>query len=547
MSTYDLYQLAPWLMVLAVAIGYAVTRRRPLRPAWTKALDGPLGPLAAALFTAAAILLMAEGRAPTPVISDEASYRLQAELLAHGQWSAPSPPLPHFFEQMHVQVVPTFTSKYFPGHALAIAPGVILGWPWLMLLLMNAAAGALVYLLARRHFSSGVAVLAVAVWLASGDNLRWRASWYSEITSSLLILAAWWTAGHVKQRWSITVSITLIAALAVTRPLTAVAAAVPVGVVALIRATRERRFHELAWGIGLGTAMLGLLPLWAQATTGSWRETPQSRYTRDYMPWDRLGFGFDETPPRRTLPLDHQAVARDFHGVHAQYSPRTMVPAIAERFTETIRQAAPTWSGPLAGLAIIGMVAGGWAMLVPIGTVVLHFGLYGLYAHGATWTLYYLELFPVLSILLAGGIAMIMTKVLERAHRGADSTIWLLIVATGAAIATRPDFRMQQGRLHHSVLGTRAFANLLDSLPGDALVFVRYGPRHFRHHALITNLAPLNKQRVIVAYDRGAENDALRAHFPQRTAYLYDGATRTISPLTAPDTAFGSATTPAEP
>jgi hypothetical protein len=547
MTTYELYRMAPWLMALAAAIGYAYTRRYPGRPAWTRVLEGPLGPLAAALLTAAAILFVTEGHAPTPVISDEASYRLQAELLAQGLWSAPSPPLPQFFEQMHVQVVPTVASKYFPGHALAIAPGVVLGSPWSMLLLMNAMAGALVFLLARRHFGIGVAVLAIALWVASGGNLRWRASWYSEITSSLLLLGAWWTAGLVKQRWSIATSIVLIAALALTRPLTAVAAAVPLAVVVLVRVVREQRLPEMAWGLTLGMALLGVLPWWAHATTGSWHETPQSGYTRDYMPWDRLGFGFDDTPPLRTPPPDQLTVAQDFHGLHQQHHASTYLPAVRDRMVESVRQAASGWRYPLSPLALLGIIAGGWIMAVPVATVLLQFAAYGFYAHGAGWSLYYLELFPVLAVLMAGGIGLMVSRLLRRVHPAADGTRWLLVVSAGAVFCALPDLRIQQARLRHHAGPTRAFAERLAQLPEPSLVFVRYAPDHFAHHALVTNLAPMDAQRVLVAYDRGAENALLRAHYPDRRAYLFDEADGDLSPLTPPDTAAGSATTPAGP
>jgi hypothetical protein len=36
------------------------------------------------------------------VIHDEIAYVLQANIFAHFRWSAPSPPIPAFFEQAHV-------------------------------------------------------------------------------------------------------------------------------------------------------------------------------------------------------------------------------------------------------------------------------------------------------------------------------------------------------------------------------------------------------------------------------------------------------------
>jgi len=547
MSIYELVRLTPVLLLLTVAIGYAASARWPDPPKWSRWLVGPVGPVAAAGVTAVAILVVTGGRAPTPVISDEASYLLQASLFASGQWTAPSPALPKFFEQMHVQLIPTMASKYFPGHAMLLAPGVALGWPWLIPLLLNAGAGALVFLLARRHFGIGVASLSVVLWVFSAGNLWWRASWYSELTSSVLLLGAWWLAGLTKSRGTIAGTIVMVTLLALTRPATAVAVAVPLGFALLLRGHREGRWAELVTGLAVGMVLLGIVPLWSYKTTGDWRETPQARYTSDYMPWDRIGFGLDTTPAMRGLPADHQAVGKEFHTLHAEHMAQGMPRTVAARAYESARQAASGWRGILTIMALVGLWAGGWSMTVPVATVCLQFLLYGLYAHRPEWTLYYLELFPILSVLIAAGIGLSMRRVLERMHPARDATRWLLVTTVGAAACSLPDLRIQQLRLHHHAKSTADFARRLAALPSPSLVFVRYGPDHSPHKSLITNLGPVAAQRVIVAYDRGAENHALWAHYPERTAYLYDQATTTFHRLTRPDTVFGSATTPAVP
>ena len=45
----------------------------------------------------------------------ESAYLLQAELFSQWRFTAPTPPLPKFFEQLYVNLVPAMSSKYPPG------------------------------------------------------------------------------------------------------------------------------------------------------------------------------------------------------------------------------------------------------------------------------------------------------------------------------------------------------------------------------------------------------------------------------------------------
>jgi hypothetical protein len=93
----------------------------------------------------------------TAGVHDEMSYLFQAKLFASGRWTAPPPPIPEFFEQWHLFVVPRYASKYPPGHALLMVPGIWLGLPGLMPVVIGAVAGALVFSIARRLVNGVVA------------------------------------------------------------------------------------------------------------------------------------------------------------------------------------------------------------------------------------------------------------------------------------------------------------------------------------------------------------------------------------------------------
>ena len=83
--------------------------------------------LAAALGVATGVLVayVWGGFRQLPVIHDEAAYLLQAQIFATGHWTAPSPPLPEFFEQLYVFNTPVVASKYWPAHSLLMAPGAM--------------------------------------------------------------------------------------------------------------------------------------------------------------------------------------------------------------------------------------------------------------------------------------------------------------------------------------------------------------------------------------------------------------------------------------
>src|SRR5262249_27550061 len=102
-----------------------------------------LAPLAAALVTMGVIGCIWGSLRQIPVVHDEASYLLQAETFARWRWAMPSPRLPDFFDQFHVLVTPTFASKYWPGHGILLVPGIWLGVPGLVPLLLNGLAAAL--------------------------------------------------------------------------------------------------------------------------------------------------------------------------------------------------------------------------------------------------------------------------------------------------------------------------------------------------------------------------------------------------------------------
>lgn len=75
---------------------------------------------------------------PLPFVPDDFSFLLAAHTFLHGRLTNPTPALWTHFESIHVTMVPTYQSMYFPGQGLLLAAGQLLfGHPWFALLVMD--------------------------------------------------------------------------------------------------------------------------------------------------------------------------------------------------------------------------------------------------------------------------------------------------------------------------------------------------------------------------------------------------------------------------
>lgn len=76
---------------------------------------------------------------PRPFVPDDFSFLLAANTFASGRLANPTPAVWHSFETIHVTMVPTYMSMYFPGQGLLLAAGkVVLGNPWFAVLVASA-------------------------------------------------------------------------------------------------------------------------------------------------------------------------------------------------------------------------------------------------------------------------------------------------------------------------------------------------------------------------------------------------------------------------
>ena len=76
---------------------------------------------------------------PLPFVPDDFSFLLASDTFAHGRLTNPTPAMWTHFETIHVTMLPTYQSMYFPGQGLLLAASqVVFRNPWIGLLIVSA-------------------------------------------------------------------------------------------------------------------------------------------------------------------------------------------------------------------------------------------------------------------------------------------------------------------------------------------------------------------------------------------------------------------------
>ncbi len=520
------------------------TLERLLRSRWTVALVG--------LLSATAMWFAWTSLQHPPILQDEEAYLLQAHLFASGRWADPAPPIPIFFEQPHVLVVPRLAAKYPPGHALLLALGVAVHRPGLIPVLLLGLTGALLFVLARDWVRSDVgpwiAMLAWLGWIGLVGHDSWpRPSYMSEISTSVLWLAGWYALLQWRRRpqpsYLLMVAV-IVGWGAITRPLTMLVYAVPVGAVVLALVVRRGLWRQLAAAVVVGTAVLAIIALWSWATTGRWSETPLALYTAQYLPWDVPGFGFRSTPPTRPLPPEIACFPNLFGTPRADYGLAALPRALAGRALAVVRDTLGQWRAGLLPFAVVGLIAVPVELGVALATGALLLLAYLSYAHDPNYTIYYMEAQASIVALAAFGVAWVAQLAGRRfGRRDPEETAvaagrrvagWcaLVLFAAGVIPTTRTLRAIRRGR-EIGDLPHRMFRDSVSAIrPGRAIVFVHFGPGEGCGQNLIENAPPLATARTWIVHDRGSSDADLIRLAPDRVPFLFDTKSWQMRPYT---------------
>ena len=230
-------------------------------------------------------------------IEDEMAYVWQAQVIARGHLTLPSPPEPKsFLYPFVVDYNGQRFGKYPLGWPAMLSLGERLGLRFLVNPLLSGFGVWLTYLLGKRLFGVTVGLLAAVLTLTSPFFLVNSGSLLSHpfgLFLSLSFVLAWLdgftTPEGEHRRLPVLTAGGSLGVLALTRPLTALGLAIPFGLHGLYllfrgSASIRRRL------ILLGIITLGLVSLhwvWQYAVTGDPFFNP---YTL-WWPYDRIGFG----------------------------------------------------------------------------------------------------------------------------------------------------------------------------------------------------------------------------------------------------------------
>lgn len=414
-----------------------------------------------------------------------------------------------------------------------MAPGAMVGAPWLMPLILSGISAAILFLLAEAAAGPWTALLCCMLWLGDPINLRFRPGYYSEVTSGAAWLASWWLLRRwyltKEPRWLVYTALAL-GWMAITRPLTALAFVMPVGALVLTHAFRHRlRAHVLA-AILAGTTVVAVLPIWNVRTTGKWTMSPAALYRHDYLPFDKPGFGLDTTPPALPLSPVNVDVYTEFAPEHQGYTLGRVPSAAAARLRVL---AAAEWAGwrlALIPLAVIGLATASAELWFAIACAASLFVAYLSYGHSPRWTLYYFEALPVAAFCTANGAASCVRWIRrwKPAHAFAYAPGWAAMAVVG--VLTFHTIATWRRRHIEDAQYDTWFNTAVAAAPfRGVVVFVRYAPEQHPHTTVVTNSITLATDRVWVAIDDPAQNVAVLRAAIGRVPLLFEESGTALS------------------
>ncbi len=520
--------------ILVIAGALRIAQRRSIQvPAWIdRAWTHSSAPFLLGAVSALLTWYVWGSLSAPGTVHDERAYLLQARIFAAGRWTGEVPPSPDFFEQMHVFVVPRLAAKYPPGHALLLAPGMWLGMPGLVPVLFAALAGGLVFAIGRRIADPMVAFLSWALWSTSVPSLLWRASYFSETTSTALWLVSVWACVRWRDEAGgshLAMAAGALAWMFLTRPLTAIAIGAPLGVFVLVAASKRRLWSQVAVAAIVAAPILALNFVWHERTLGKWLTNPYEEYSRVYFPYDKPGFGVDASPPQRALPPEMAVLERPIMDLHAAHQPAALPRIAVDRTMSLVRTLGEHWRGFL----IVLFVLGAWRKADPVrfasASMLALLMAYLVFAHPPNWTVYYVEIFPVFFFIAVHEffrLGRALIKLDTSATRAAVGLTFCLLAPWLVADVLRA--REQKKDL---VQFHRDAENTLARIPErDAVVFIHYAPAHNHNLSLITNAPDYRAERLWLVSDRGRDNERL-LQLTDRAAYRLNTETWSLDRL----------------
>jgi len=551
-NSYTLLLIEAGLTLVAVATVFAFPRLQ-----WTgfRSIEQAFGRLArrktlACLTVGASMLLLRLALlplfpAPHPFLPDDFSFLLAADTFAHGRLTNPTPALWTHFESIHITLQPTYMTMYFPATGLVLAAGKLLfGHPWAGILIASSLMCAAICWMLQAWLPPGWALLGGFIAVMRIGLFSYWTNTYTgggciSALGGALVLGAYprlTKTGRLRYAMLMAVG---IAILSICRPYEGVLICLPVaaGLGHWILFGKNRPpapvlLRRAAAPLALIAATLAWLGYYDYRAFGNPKTLP---YTVDratyamvpYYVWQKAR----PTPHYRHTDLERfytDREARDFKLLH---SPMGVVPYYLKKFTTTLFFFAAFVLLPpliMARRVIRDRRLRFLVWCVPFWIVGMGIGVY-LIPH---------YLAPFTAAVYALGLQA-MRHLRAARYQGAPigrnlvtALVVLCVALTGLRAFAQPlHIAPPEWPINPwicSWIGPGNFgmdrANVvaqLQQIPGNHLIFVRYGPSHECIDEWVYNAADIDGSRIIWAQEMDASSNAdLVQHYRDRKVWL---------------------------
>jgi hypothetical protein len=479
---------------------------------------------------------------PEPKVMDEFSYILAGETFAMGRMTNPSHPLWRYFDTYHINLRPTYQSKYPPAQGVFLALGIRLaGHPWYGVLLSSALMCACLCWMLQGWMPARFALLGgLLAVLQFAVGHYWTDSYWGgaiPAAAGALVIGALPRLARGGGFGPACALASGIAILMHSRPyegfvLTAL------GFVALLWLARSRVSTLLRPAVVAPVVIIlgcagAAMALYNLRVTGSATTMPYVVNAQQYGGAPIFWI----LPAKPAAPVEYRDPGM-----------RELWQEWDRKFYETARRnpikviyrlvfgAMPfVFSARLGLIMVLLFGLGLTAISVPrlrLVSVLLAAFLAAILLERATMAHYLAPGVGLFLIVAVTGLRLLRTQEIAGRRSGPAAVAAVLIVGTMLTLYDGPYTKFFNSRVTQPPPTPLDFRKQvlakLKSDPGSHLVMVRYSPDHDVHKEIVYNGPEIDSQKVIFAFDYGPEkNGPLFDYFRGRTVWLMqpDGPT----------------------
>ena len=479
--------------------------------------------LAGAIPLAARLALLPYFPIPVPAIHDEFSYLLAADTFAHGRLTNPAHPLWKFFESFHIIQQPTYMSMYPPMQGLILAFGrVVFGHPFWGVCISGVLMGALICWVLQEWLPP-LWALAGSLLLAAKLTFAWWNCYWGGAAAAIggcLLLGSFTRLIRPTTRpttYSILMA-TGTAILANSRPWEGAMFSLPI-VAALVWWIFRARGETLARR--LSRVLAPFIVIMALTAGGmayyNWRITG-SAWTLPYMlHWKtyRVEPLFVWQRERPAPSYNHEVMRR----LHTQWEPDYQGARKESTVDGWLKAKLTFYPLVISATLLVSL------FLIRRPGVPLLAAILGAFLVGLCLQRYILLHYigPILPVVTAVCL-MILRKLAQWQMHGypAGRAAALVFFVAAFAWMLRSGLHTAESMAPKFGLERAALERRLTAIPGDHLVIVRYGPKHWIHDEWVYNAADIDRSRIIWARDMGSANQQLLIYYRHRKIWLLE-------------------------